>query len=252
MQKTLKYTIFKTKWGYFGLAGTEYGLLRTHLPGPEPEKIKPKLLKDLQAAQFDKTFFKAAQEQITAYFEGTRPAHPMGGTRVNFSDVPIVWDYYTSTPPLRQESGSTCHSRTFCHSRASGNPQTIANAKYTHVLPIQRVTEFTKQVLTACRNIGFGRTISYSRLAKKLGRPAAASHVRNSTKGRKPQKGKISNGARAVGTALAKNPLPLIIPCHRIVRSDGKIGGFSAPGGKDLKAKLLKHEHAAIIPCKSL
>ncbi len=212
MQKALKYTIFKTKWGYFGLAGTEYGLLRTHLPSPKPEKIKPQLLKDLQAPQFDKTFFRTAQEQITAYFEGTR---------VNFSDVPIVWDYYTST----------CHSRTFCHSRASGNPQTIANAKSTHVLPIQRVTEFTKQVLTACRNIGFGWTISYSGLAKKLGRPAAA---------------------RAVGTALAKNPLPLIIPCHRIVRCDGKIGGFSAPDGKELKTKLLKHEHAAIIDCKSL
>jgi len=202
MQKTLKYTIFKTKWGYFGLAGTEYGLLRTHLPGPKPEKIKPQLLKDLQAAQFDKTFFRTTQEQIAAYFEGTR---------VNFSDVPIVWDYYTST----------CHSRTFCHSRASGNPQTIANAKSTHVLPIQRVTEFTKQVLTACRNIGFGRTISYSGLAKKLDRPAAA---------------------RAIGTALAKNPLPLIIPCHRIVRYDGKIGGFSAPGGTTLKKKMLLHE----------
>ncbi len=217
MQKTLKYTIFKTKWGYFGLAGTEYGLLRTHLPGPKPEKIKLQLLKDLSVktacrTQFDKTFFRTTQEQIAAYFEGTR---------VNFSDVPIVWDYYTST----------CHSRTFCHSRASGNPQTIANAKSTHILPIQRVTEFTKQVLTACRNIGFGRTISYSGLAKKLGRPAAA---------------------RAVGNALAQNPLPLIIPCHRIVRSDGKIGGFSAPGGKELKAKLLKHEHAALIHRKSL
>jgi len=226
MQKALKYTIFKTKWGYFGLAGTKYGLLRTHLPGPKPEtevrsegsrrlakqgrfaseNIKPQLLKNLQAAQFDKTFFKATQEQITAYFEGTR---------VNFSDVPIVWDYYTST----------------CHSRTSGNPQMIANAKSTHVLPIQRVTEFTKQVLTACRNIGFGRTITYSGLAKKLGRPAAA---------------------RAIGSALAKNPLPLIIPCHRVIRSDGKIGGFSAPGGKELKAKLLKHEHAALIHRKSL
>jgi len=141
MQKALKYTIFKTKWGYFGLAGAEYGLLRTHLPGPEPEKIKSQLLKNsslvnressiqyqVSRIEFDKTFFRTTQEQIAAYFEGTR---------VNFSDVPIVWDYYTST----------CHSRTFCHSRASGNPQTIANAKSTHVLPIQRVTEFTKQVL---------------------------------------------------------------------------------------------------------
>ena len=177
MQKTLKYTIFKTKWGYFGLAGTEYGLLRTHLPGPKPEKIKPQLLKDLQAAQFDKTFFRTTQEQIAAYFEGTR---------VNFRDITIVLDGFSF---------------------------------------------FVSSVLTACRNIGLGRTTTYSGLAKNLGRPAAA---------------------RAVGNALAKNPLPLIIPCHRIVCSDGKIGGFSAPGGKELKAKLLKHEHAALIHRKSL
>jgi len=86
MQKTLKYmdtyasnrrTIFKTKWGYFGLVGAEYGLLRTHLPGPKPEKIKPQLLKNLSVktacrTQFDKTLFKTTQEQIAAYFEGTR------------------------------------------------------------------------------------------------------------------------------------------------------------------------------------
>ena len=190
MQKTIKYTIFKTKWGYFGLAGTKYGLLRTHLPGPEPEKIKSQLLKNsslvnressiqyqVSRIEFDRTFFKATQEQIAAYFEGTR---------VNFRDITIVLDGFSF---------------------------------------------FVSSVLTACRNIGFGRTISYSGLAKKLGRPAAA---------------------RAVGTALAKNPLPLIIPCHRVVRSDGKIGGFSAPGGKELKAKLLKHEHAALIHRKSL
>jgi methylated-DNA-[protein]-cysteine S-methyltransferase len=180
MQKALKYTIFKTKWGYFGLAGTEYGLLRTHLPSPEPEKIKPQLLKDLQAAQFDKTFFKATQEQIAAYFDGAC---------VNFRDITIV---------------------------------------------LHGVSLFVTSVLTACKNIGFGRTISYSGLAKKLGRV------------------RYRRTARAVGNALAKNPLPLIIPCHRIVRSDGKIGGFSAPGGKDLKAKLLKHEQAALIDCKSL
>jgi methylated-DNA-[protein]-cysteine S-methyltransferase len=197
MQKTIKYVIFKTKWGYFGLAAGNNGLLRTCLPLAEPERVESQLLQNLPNPRYDKIIFKTAQNQIIAYFEGAV---------INFTDIPVVLDGYSS---------------------------------------------FLSLVLNACRDIGFGRTISYSGLAKKTGRPAAASPVKNSTKGRKPQKGKISNGARAVGGALAKNPMPLIIPCHRIICSDGKIGGFSAIGGKDLKAKLLKHEQVALVDCKS-
>ena len=195
MRKAIKYAILKTMWGYFGLAGTEFGLLRTCLPGPEREKVKSRLLKNLSlvnpapSIEFDKTLFKTTQEQVTAYFEGYY---------VNFDrDIPIVLDGFST---------------------------------------------FASRVLTACRDIKFGQTVNYGQLAKMAGRPAAASPVRNSIKGRKPQKGKISNGARAVGGVLAKNPLPLIIPCHRVIRSDGKIGGFSALGGAKLKAKLLQHE----------
>jgi len=189
MQKTLKYTIFKTKWGYFGLAGlrrvsssrTEYALWRSCLPLSELEKVKLQLLKNQfvenpkstiknreSRIEFDSNLFRLLQEQIIAYFEGVC---------VNFSrDIPIVLDGFSS---------------------------------------------FDSSVLTACRDIKFGQRISYSALAKKLGQP---------------------NTSRAVGNALARNPLPLVIPCHRVVRSDGTIGGFSAPGGKGLKAKLLKHE----------
>lgn len=189
MQKAIKYAIFETRWGYFGLAGNKYGLLRTCLPGPEPEKIKCQLLKSLSLVnrasgiedrvsmiKFDKTFFKTAQEQITAYFESTC---------VDFRNLPIV---------------------------------------------LSSFSHFHRSVLTACRDIKFGRTVSYSALARKSGRPAAA---------------------RAVGSALARNPLPLIIPCHRIVRSDGKIGDFSAPGGRNLKEKLLKHEYCALMNSKN-
>ncbi len=88
MQKVTKYTIFQTKWGYFGLAGTEYGLCRTQLPGSNPEKIKTLLLKNLPAAQFDKTFCKILQEQITAYFECNY---------VQFSqDIPLILDRFSS------------------------------------------------------------------------------------------------------------------------------------------------------------
>jgi len=172
MQKVIKYVIFKTKWGHFGLAGTEYALCRTQLPGPKPEKIKSMLLKNFHHPQFDKTFLRTLQEQITAYFEGAY---------INFSrNVPLVLDGFSS---------------------------------------------FGISVLTACRAIEFGQTISYSGLAKKSGRP---------------------NAYRAVGSTLAKNPLPLLIPCHRIIRSDGKLGGFSAPGGITLKKKMLEFERTAL------
>ncbi len=183
MQKAIKYTIFKTRWGYFGLVGTESALLRTHLPAPEPEKIKRQLLKNLSFVnrdsriEFEKALFKTAQEQITAYFDGDC---------INFSrDFPIILDGFNF---------------------------------------------FISSVLTACREIRFGQTISYSGLAKSINRPGTA---------------------RAVGSALAKNPLPLIIPCHRVVRSDGKIGGFSAIGRTNLKAKLLELEQQVIRDRKS-
>jgi len=190
MRKVIKYTIFKTRWGYFGLAGTEFAILRTHLPDPEPEKIKHELLKNLSFVnrdsriehqesriEFEKALFKTAQEQITAYFDGDC---------INFSrDFPIILDGFNI---------------------------------------------FISSVLTACRDIRFGQTTSYSGLAKKIGRPGAA---------------------RAAGCALAKNPLPLIIPCHRVIRSNGKIGGFSAIGGTNLKAKLLELEQQVIRDRKS-
>lgn len=87
------------------------------------------------------------------------------------------------------------------------------------------LSEFTRLVLSTCRNVGFGRTATYRELARRSGRPAAS---------------------RAVGGALARNPLPLIIPCHRVIRTDGKMGGFSAPGGTKLKQRMLDLERSSI------
>jgi methylated-DNA-[protein]-cysteine S-methyltransferase len=80
---------------------------------------------------------------------------------------------------------------------------------------------FSRQVYEACRKIPAGRTISYGELAKTINRPGAA---------------------RAVGQALARNRIPLIIPCHRILAVTGKAGGFSAPGGVETKARILALE----------
>jgi len=82
---------------------------------------------------------------------------------------------------------------------------------------------FARQVLEATRQISPGRTITYGDLARSVGRPDAA---------------------RAVGQIMASNPIPLIIPCHRVVAAGGKSGGFSAPGGRATKTDLLAIELA--------
>lgn len=78
---------------------------------------------------------------------------------------------------------------------------------------------FTQKVLNELRNIPYGETRTYGWLAKKVGKPGAA---------------------RAVGQALKRNPIPIIIPCHRVIRDDGTIGGFSM--GVNIKERLLALE----------
>jgi methylated-DNA-[protein]-cysteine S-methyltransferase len=77
---------------------------------------------------------------------------------------------------------------------------------------------FGGMVLRACREIPYGQTVSYSHLARTIGREDAA---------------------RAVATTLGKNVIPLVIPCHRVTYADGRLGGFSAEGGVDLKRRML-------------
>ena len=78
---------------------------------------------------------------------------------------------------------------------------------------------FTHAVLKAATQIPYGEVRSYRWLAQRLGKPKAA---------------------RAVGNALARNPIPIIIPCHRVVRSNGTIGGYAL--GTGLKKRLLEME----------
>jgi methylated-DNA-[protein]-cysteine S-methyltransferase len=81
------------------------------------------------------------------------------------------------------------------------------------------VRPFQKKVLTALRRVPYGQTISYGKLAQKIGSPKAS---------------------RAVGQANAKNPIPIVIPCHRVIGSNGKLTGFG--GGISIKQALLDLE----------
>jgi len=84
-------------------------------------------------------------------------------------------------------------------------------------LEISHLSPFEQKVLGETKKIQYGRTMTYSELAEKIG----------------------CRGARAVGNALGKNPIPIIIPCHRVVAKKG-IGGYSA--GIDIKTRLLELE----------
>ena len=83
------------------------------------------------------------------------------------------------------------------------------------------LSAFAQRVLSACRKIPYGQTASYAELARLARSPKAA---------------------RAAGSVMAANPMPLIVPCHRIIRSDGQAGDFAATGGPRFKAKLLALE----------
>ncbi|KGB53421.1 Methylated-DNA--protein-cysteine methyltransferase [Sphingopyxis sp. LC81] len=87
---------------------------------------------------------------------------------------------------------------------------------------------FFAQVYTFVRKLGWGETTTYGAVARAL--DAGPEH------------------ARAVGQAMATNPVPLIIPCHRVMAAGGGIGGFSAPGGSQSKARMLELEGVPLPP----
>ena len=83
-------------------------------------------------------------------------------------------------------------------------------------------TNFQIQVWSEISKIPYGKTKTYKEIAISIGKP---------------------NSARAVANACGKNPYPIDIPCHRVIRSDGNIGGYSGDGGIKKKMQLLKSEN---------
>ncbi|MBO9545968.1 methylated-DNA--[protein]-cysteine S-methyltransferase [Caulobacter sp.] len=90
-------------------------------------------------------------------------------------------------------------------------------------LDLEGQTVFNLRVYEIARAITPGETSTYGEVAKAMGEPGAA---------------------RAVGKALGENPWPIVVPCHRVLGSSGNMGGFSAPGGAETKARLLTIEKA--------
>lgn len=90
-------------------------------------------------------------------------------------------------------------------------------------LDLSQMTEFRRCVLMAALKIPRGQVATYAEIARRIGKPKAA---------------------RAVGQALGSNPIPIVIPCHRVLASDGSLGGYSGGKGVKTKVRLLKLEGA--------
>jgi methylated-DNA-[protein]-cysteine S-methyltransferase len=100
---------------------------------------------------------------------------------------------------------------------------------FSHVrLDLDGEDAFFSRIYEALRRVAWGRTTTYGALAKEIGAGREA--------------------ARDVGEAMARNPAPLIIPCHRVLAAGGKIGGFSAPGGSTTKIRMLELEGVRVGP----
>jgi methylated-DNA-[protein]-cysteine S-methyltransferase len=126
--------------------------------------------------------------------------------------------------PSTRERGEFVHSEALARIQAELTAY-FANPGHRFDLPMQaRGTPFRQRVWQVLRDIPAGHTVSYGELARRIG-----------------------SSPRAVGQAVGDNPIPIVIPCHRVVAADGGLGGFmhSRTGfSQDIKRWLLRHEHA--------
>ncbi len=155
---------------------------------------------------------------------------PFGYLKVSFDDSYVYYAEWAKEDNVSEPSSfvEPAHSNLYCLIKKEF--ELFWNKKlfnFTIPLKIPEGTEFQKRVWLALMQIPYGSTRTYSELAKMVGAPKAI---------------------RAVGNACARNPITVLIPCHRIIRSDGTTGNYSAPGGSLLKKRLIEFEKAAIPP----
>lgn len=150
---------------------------------------------------------------------------PLGQLTLVASDVglrAVLWDgddparAGLGQPPSRRAAGRS----TLCAEAARQLDRYFAGSLTRFDLPLDlRGTPFQQQAWLALAEIPYGETRTYAEQAARLGRPSAA---------------------RAVGAANGRNPLSIVLPCHRVIGSDGSLTGFA--GGLDAKRWLLEHE----------
>lgn len=173
----------------------------------------------------------ASPRPLSTIYIGLLPTSPIGSIWIAVSELGLVaidWDMSQAdfTQQLQQRFRTNVvydEARTAEAQRQLYEYLTGDRRQFNLPLDLTGTSPFQIQVLRLTLNIPYGKTSTYKEIAAKLGKP---------------------NAARAVGRVEATNPIPLVIPCHRVLGTDGSLHGYGGPGGIKLKAWLLKLERA--------
>ncbi len=208
------------------------------LRGKPAAALTPLTEEDLEAfvlRHATPTAARGASEARSAYRFTSVPS-PLGSVYVAYSDrgvcrIDLARDAQQFAQELTERVGETVRRdphpptklrRVLTKTLASG-------ARFSGAVDLSGVGPFERRVLEQLRRIPRGEVRTYREVAQAIGYPGAV---------------------RAVGNACAKNPIPLLIPCHRVIRTDGGLGGYSLRGGLALKRRLLEQEGADLTRIK--
>lgn len=145
---------------------------------------------------------------------------PIGELTLTATDTALTGVYFPGRSNVRGRGGSNA----ILEQARQQLGEYFARARTSFDLPLDAAgTAFERRVWQLLRDIPYGTTTSYGDLARRLGEP---------------------RDARAVGAANGKNPIPIIVPCHRVIGANGDLTGFG--GGLDRKRWLLEHEGALL------
>lgn len=153
----------------------------------------------------------------TRYGSGVVYATDLGVVRIEIPDMSGLETTPTAEPPAAKASEITTHTAELLQEYFLGVQVDFGSIP----VVLDALPPFRRRVLEIIRMLQYGQICSYGQVAQACGSPRAS---------------------RAVGGALASNPIPIIIPCHRVVAGNGMLTGFSAPGGECTKRELLKME----------
>jgi methylated-DNA-[protein]-cysteine S-methyltransferase len=152
---------------------------------------------------------------------------PVGRLRLIASDAALLGIWFEHGRDAARGPAALAHGSNVIIERTRMQlDEYFAGARREFDLPLEpRGTEFQRRVWSRLTRIAYGDTTTYGALARELGNP---------------------HGSRAVGLANGGNPIPIVIPCHRVIGADGSLTGFG--GGLPIKAKLLELERGAAQP----